>query len=81
MNFKYCTTMDSDAFRKLSCSKCGEGLDVRSYFLPVRIVNIDRFGNERRGMEIHIRCNNDNCDKSDYKKNPDYFKPVFVGAI
>ena len=48
--------MDSDAFRKLSCSECGKNLDVRSYFLPVRIVNIDKFGNENRGMEIHVRC-------------------------
>mgnify|MGYP003149479874 CR=1 FL=1 len=81
LSFRDCTTMDIDAFRKLSCSECGKDLDVRSYFLPVRIVNIDKFGNENRGMEIHVRCINSDCDKSDYNKNPDYFKPVFVGAI
>jgi hypothetical protein len=68
-------------FRRLACSECGEDLDVRSHFLKVKIINVDKYGNERRGIEIHIRCINSNCDASKYQHNPDYFKPVFVGAI
>ena len=78
MNFRNCTTMDIDAFRKLKCSECDKDLDVKSYFLPVRIQSQY---NEYRGMEIHVRCINSDCKKSNHNENPDYFKPIFVGAI
>jgi hypothetical protein len=73
----YPTVKDSN-LRKLTCNECGEDLDLRSHFIKVK-------KNEHYtpigGIEIHVRCLNNNCDKSNHEKNKDYFTPVFVGAI
>ena len=77
--------VSADRFRALTCRRCDHKLDVRSYFLPIKMVNVDKYGNELDfgscGMEIHVRCTNSNCDESNHEKNPDYFTPIFVGAI
>ena len=79
MNWNKCETVNSDKFRKLICKRCDKDLDVRSYFIPIQ--TIGRFNNENRGIEIHIRCINSDCSEANHKKNKDYFKPIFVGAI
>jgi len=88
MNWKNPEVKWEGEFRILSCEKCDKKLDVRSYFHPMqknRVHSINSTGKpwvrESFGMEVHVRCINDNCEKSDDKKNPDYYKPVFVGAI
>ena len=75
-------------FRSLTCKRCDKNLDVRSHFLPItknRVHRIMENGKpwivESSGIEIHVRCINSDCDESNHEKNPDYFTPIFVGAI
>ena len=77
----YHQSVSADRFRTLKCRRCDYDLDVRSHFMRLKIENVDRYGNQRCGMEIHVRCTNSNCEESDHEKNPDYFTPIFVGAI
>ena len=64
--------------RRLTCEECGKDLDIRSHFIHVKKKSGWSYTG---GMEIHVRCHNDNCHKSDHEKNKDYFTPIFVGAI